>query len=75
MNAVAKQHVESNIRKLRLKKGMDQRELAERLNVTVAAISKWELGIGTPRLPLAYKLATVLDSSIEEIFFDRVEST
>lgn len=52
----------SHIASLRKEKGLTQQELAERLNVTAKAVSKWETGHGLPdiqtmnpwRMPLAY---------------------
>ncbi|MBQ6843223.1 MAG: helix-turn-helix transcriptional regulator [Agathobacter sp.] len=36
----------------RKKKGLTQEELAEKLDVSSAAISKWERGISTPELSM-----------------------
>lgn len=55
------------IAQTRREKGMTQQILAERLNVTNAAVSKWERGLCYPDLTLLENLATVLDLSISEL--------
>lgn len=52
---------------LRKEKGWTQAELAERINVTDKAISKWERGLGFPDIKLIEPLAEALDVSILEI--------
>ncbi len=50
----------AKIKEFRLKKGMTQRELAERLNISMQAVSKWERG-GTPDIFMIIPLAKILD--------------
>lgn len=57
----------SNITKLRREKGMTQAELAEKLNVSVQAVSKWENDVSRPDLERIGELAAVLDSTAEAI--------
>ena len=57
----------------RKEKGMTQRELAERLNVTDKAISKWERGLGLPDIQTIEPLADVLGVTIMDIM--RAEPT
>ena len=45
------------IRKLRCSRGMTQEQLAENLNVTPQAISKWENSIGLPDITQVVPLA------------------
>lgn len=47
--------------------GMTQRELADRLQVTDKAISKWETGKGFPDTGMLQPLAQVLELSVTEI--------
>lgn len=47
------------IRALREDNKMTQRELAEKLDVAVQTVSKWELGLTVPRLPMLHKIASV----------------
>ena len=52
---------------LRKEKGWTQRDLAEYLNVTDKAVSKWERGLGFPDIKTIEPLADALDVSILEI--------
>ena len=52
---------------LRKEKGWTQRELAEYLNVTDKAVSKWERGLGFPDIKTIEPLADALDVSVLEI--------
>lgn len=47
--------------------GLTQRQLAERLNVSFQAISKWENGATYPNIEILSDLATVLNVSADEI--------
>ena len=61
---------------LRKEKGWTQLELAEKLNVTDKAVSKWERGLGFPDIKLIEPLAEVLDVSMLEIMrSERMEDT
>lgn len=55
------------IKTLRTKKGMTQKELAEKIQVSNAAISKWENGHGFPDISLLEPLSETLDISITEL--------
>lgn len=55
------------ISSLRKEKGWTQLELANKLNITDKAVSKWERGIGFPDLKMIEPLAEILDVSILEI--------
>ena len=48
-------------------KNMTQQELADKLSVTVQAVSKWECGKGMPDSSLMVKLAEVLGISVTEL--------
>lgn len=52
---------------LRKEQGMTQAELAEALNVTVQAVSKWECGKGLPQVNIIAPLANVLGVTTAEI--------
>lgn len=52
---------------LRKEKGWTQRDLAEHLNVTDKAVSKWERGLGFPDIKTIEPLADALNVSILEI--------
>lgn len=59
----------SFIASLRKEKGWTQLELANKLNVTDKAVSKWERSIGFPDLKMIEPLAEALDVSITEIMY------
>lgn len=65
MNA---QKTGSLILKARTKLNMTQRELAEKINVSEKAVSKWENGRGCPDITILPLLSQALQIDIESIF-------
>lgn len=61
------------IHDLRIKNGMTQQGLAEALNVSPTAISKWENGHSLPDISMLEPLAAVLNISISEIVIGKTE--
>ena len=57
----------TQIKKLRENKKMTQEELAEKINVTGKAVSKWETGNGFPDISLIESLAGALGISVIEL--------
>ncbi|MEF9951040.1 MAG: helix-turn-helix domain-containing protein [Clostridium sp.] len=55
------------IYKLRKEKNMTQKSLADLMNISDKAISKWERGLGCPDISLLPQLCSILDISIESI--------
>ncbi|MBQ3257792.1 MAG: helix-turn-helix domain-containing protein [Oscillospiraceae bacterium] len=55
------------IRSIRTEKGITQKQLAEQLNVSNAAVSKWETGHGFPDISLLEPLANALDITVTEL--------
>ncbi len=55
------------IASLRKEKGMTQNELAEKMNVTDKAVSKWERDLSCPDVNTISKLADILEVSVEEL--------
>lgn len=55
------------IAQLRKEQGLTQKELADRLNVTDKAVSKWETGKGFPDVKLLEPLAQALGVSLVEL--------
>lgn len=55
------------IYELRNRKGLTQKELAEKCNVTDKAVSKWERGEGCPDVTVLPKLAEVFGVEVEAI--------
>jgi putative transcriptional regulator len=57
------------IRRLRLDNGrMTQQDLADKVGVTRQTIIAIEQGKYSPSLPLAFRIARVFDTTIEEVF-------
>ena len=55
------------IASLRKQTRMTQNELAEKMNVTDKAVSKWERDLSCPDINTISKLADILDVSVEEL--------
>jgi len=60
--------MKTKIKELREKRNLTQEALAEKVDVTRQTILFLEKGKYNPSLRLAYKIAKVLNSKIEEIF-------
>ena len=56
------------IKELRKKKDMTQERLAEYLNISFQAVSKWETGVAYPDLSMIVPLARLLSVSTDELF-------
>lgn len=55
--------------------GMTQKDLAEKMNITDKAVSKWERGIACPDTAAIPKLAQILEISIEELMTSKPAQT
>ena len=68
-----------NLKKERKRLGLRQKDLAEKIGVTVKTIQKYEKGLTLPSLKLMEKIALVFDVSLEkftnEYFFSEKETT
>ena len=62
-----KQKIGDFIKKKRKEKGLTQKELAEKLEITDRAISKWERGINCPDISLLKDLCKILETDINEL--------
>ena len=60
----------NNLKELRTKKNLKQREVAEAVGITTSYYGMIELGVRKPSLSLAMDLARFFDTSVEEIFVD-----
>lgn len=66
----SKNPIQNNIRKLRFyNEEMTQKELAEKVGVTRQTIVAIENAKYSPSLELAFRIAAVFDSPLEEVFF------
>lgn len=61
------------IRRLRTELGLTQKELADRLNVSDKAVSKWECGNGCPDVSLLAALASVFGTDIQVLLSGRID--
>jgi putative transcriptional regulator len=62
--------MKNRLKVLRAERDWSQAELAERLEVSRQSVNAIETGKFDPSLPLAFKLARLFGTSIEEIFVD-----
>ena len=60
--------VAGNIRKYRLRRGLTQDALAEKLHVTRQAVSNWETGKNQPDLDMLEAIATALEVEVAALF-------
>lgn len=61
------------IRQARLEQGLTQKRLAEMINVSDKAVSKWERGLGLPDVQTLPRLSRVLGISISSIIGEEEE--
>jgi putative transcriptional regulator len=64
--------MKNQLRVLRAQRGWSQADLADRLEVSRQSVNAIETGKYDPSLPLAFKLAKLFETPIEEIFQDEV---
>jgi len=67
--------MKNQLRALREHRGWTQSALADQLGVSRQTINALENGRYDPSLPLAFRIATVFDHTIEEIFFPDEDPT
>ena len=60
--------MKNRLRVIRAERNWSQAELAEKLDVSRQTINAVETGKYDPSLPLAFKIARLVDMKIEEIF-------
>ena len=58
----------NDVRELRERKGLSQASLGEALGVSRQTVNSIETGKYDPSLPLAFAIATLFETTIEEIF-------
>lgn len=58
----------NKIRELRREKNLTQEQLAASLNISPQAVSKWELGLSFPDMPLIPVMAGLFNVSLDELF-------
>lgn len=62
------------IYRLRIEKGLTQKQLADQMNISDRTISKWERGLGCPDVSLLPSLSALLGVSIENILDGELSS-
>ena len=62
--------INKNITALRKQAGVSQKSLANRLNVSIQAVSKWETGKCCPDIELLPELAAIFGVSIDRLLLD-----
>ncbi len=62
--------VHNEIRRYRLQLGITQCELARRVGVRLSTLSSWELGMTCPALPMAIKMAKILNTLAEGLYLE-----
>lgn len=62
------------IRRLRSEKGYTQKQLAEKLNISDKAISKWECGAGYPDVGIINDLSQILQVNLKEMLMGEIET-
>ena len=55
------------IRALRTKRGLTQKQLAEKLNISDKAVSKWECGNGSPDISILTELADIFGTDVRTL--------
>ena len=55
------------ISKLRKEKGMTQQELADKLQITDKAVSKWERGLACPDISVLPQVAEILGVNVDDL--------
>ncbi len=66
--------MKNRLKVLRAERDWTQADLATALEVSRQTVNAIEKGKFDPSLPLAFRVARLFDSSIEEIFLDEVPS-
>ena len=61
------------LQRLRKVNGLSQEQLAEKLNVSRQAISKWERGDGLPDFMVMLKLCELLEITLNDLISDKVK--
>lgn len=63
-----------NLKRIRKERKVSQHELAKAVGVTDVSISSYELGIHTPSVAVAARLAEFFNTSLDELCFGDYES-
>lgn len=61
------------LKKARLRAGMERSTLAAELGVTTTAVGNWERGERKPRPRFMAKIAELLGTTVDDLFFEEDE--
>lgn len=61
--------MDNNLKKLRLKNKLTQKELADIVGISQQQLSRYEKGINYPKIEIAKKISDFFKISINDIFF------
>lgn len=64
----AKTRIQNQIRTLRFHRGMTQQDLADRIGVTRQTVNAIEGGKYSPSLEVAFQIAHVFDTPLDQVF-------
>jgi len=59
---------------LRKEKGMTQKQVADKMNISDKTISKWERGLGCPDISLLNELSMIFEIDIEKLLEGEIET-
>jgi putative transcriptional regulator len=65
--------VQNRLRELRSQRNLSQADVAEALGVSRQTVISIERGRYSPSLPLAFKIAHLFDSTVDEVFDEAKE--
>lgn len=60
-------HVVNNIKKIRKKRGLTQKQLSEMIMVNQSTVAMWETGKSVPKAANLLKLSATLDCSVDDL--------
>ena len=63
----------NNIKSVRLKHGLTQRILSERIGATNTQLSQYELGRIRMRIDMAIRIAIALDTTLDKLFMEDID--
>ena len=63
-----------NVRRLRKKLGMTQKQLADATGYSEKSVSKWERGPSIPAVATLFAIARALNTNMETLFLDEYET-
>ena len=55
------------LRELRKRKGLTQAAVADKMGLTRVAITQYEMGVRTPKIDIAYKLARIYGVKVDDL--------